>query len=223
MSDTIPSGRIDVSGWADPVRSWLGVPPGARRFQCPIPGHDGLADLGVPPDDPAQELRLICCSGRWRSLGEMTAARAYGKDERLKNVQIAVWTRRLGYELEILKPIEIQLPRLTPDFPPSAEVARKGFGEHIGLRWADGPRIPVPYSLRFVMAWNRLSFYEARVGLKEILRQEIIVRAGTDGRCPVYLPGPGSDRDKALSEEELIERLRRDFDAEEIFEEPEDG
>src|SRR4051812_37379742 len=79
-------------------------------LRCPLPGHSGLAFVDLAPDgeDPvAGELRLLCCRDRWRSLGEVRAALAYGADNGGRphaeggrsNIELATWTRLLAFEV----------------------------------------------------------------------------------------------------------------------------
>ena len=66
-------------------------------FRCPLPGHSGNASIGLAPADPRGAQRLRCeCEDRWRSLGEVWAAIAYGCDSKRTNIEIATWTRRLA-------------------------------------------------------------------------------------------------------------------------------
>jgi hypothetical protein len=62
-------------------------------FTCPIPGHVGRARL-IAQDGI---LRLGCCTGRWRSLGETRLCQASGHDMYHRtNIEIATWTRRFA-------------------------------------------------------------------------------------------------------------------------------
>jgi hypothetical protein len=187
-----PVGLVDLSPGLPALRERLKADP-SGRFPCPIPGHTGSSLLADPPpeEDPrgAGQPRLLCCSGRWRSLGEVWAARAYGADRKLSNIEIATWTRRLGHELGVFEPLGVLVPELPAGASRHASVARAGFQLLVGMRWADGPRRPVPYTVRFVAAWCGLSFRDAHESLTELRDAGVIQQADRVGRIPLYLPG----------------------------------
>jgi hypothetical protein len=168
------------------LRLWAADSSGA--MPCPIPGHDGVGRL---VRDDAQELRLRCCRGRWRSIGEVRAARAYGEDRQRTNIEIATWLRRLAHELGVFKFEPVPLPELTADGTPQAHRAREGFALLIGLRWADGPHRPVPFSVRFCAAWCSLPIRAANEAIRELLEQGVLwhENAGEQSRLRLYLPG----------------------------------
>ena len=159
-----------------------------RAFaRCPLPDHDGAAHV-VRDDDG--ELRLQCCGGRLRSLGEVRAGRAYGHDRVRSNIEIAVWTRRLAWELGCFAPVDV-------DLMPADGLGRttrkvlSGFGALCGLRWADYERRPVSYSRKFAAAWCDVIEWEAREALNALSAGGWIVPMGkVADRTPVYLPGP---------------------------------
>jgi hypothetical protein len=103
---------------------WGGTVEG---FPCPIPDHKGRAKLIEQQGD----LRLACsCSDRpdrWRSLGEVCAAQAYGVDDIRTNIEIATWTRRLAWELKVFEKVEVSLPELPPGLPGHVDRVRQGF------------------------------------------------------------------------------------------------
>jgi hypothetical protein len=163
-------------------------------FSCPLPDHDGRSYLGVSIDDPiGQETRLLCCRGRWRSLGEVRALVAYGAANTIRsNREIAVWTRLLGFELGAFEPMSVLLPALPDDAPRAGEATRRGFALLVGLRWADAPPGPVAFSVRFAAAWCGLTFGAANVGLRALREHAVITEVSRDQRTPLYLPGvPG--------------------------------
>lgn len=189
-------GRVDLSAAVPELerRFAAGVD---GRFRCPIPGHAGFSLIGVPPsvEDPggAGEPRLLCCTGRWRSLGEVRAAEAYGRDPgALTNIELAIWVRRLAHELGVFEPIGVLVPALEPTASRGATSARAGFQLLAGLRWADYERRPIAFSIRFAAAWCGLSFRDANLAIKELRAGGIIVQAdkgGPGNRIPLYLPG----------------------------------
>jgi hypothetical protein len=141
--------------------------------------------------DEAGELRLECCRRRWRSIGEAYAAEAYGEDRRRTNIEIAVWLRRLAHELGSFKPESVAVPTLPDDASAHAHRARAGFALLIGLRWADGPRRPVAFSVRFCAAWCSLPIRAASAGINELLDRAVLWQenAGDNSRLRLYLPG----------------------------------
>jgi hypothetical protein len=148
--------RVDLHGAVPSLeRRWDADEHG--RFPCPVPGHKGHALLGVPPDDKDQDIRLLCCSGLWRSLGEIRAAESYGEDVRRSNIEIATWLRRLLYECGRFEPISVPMRRLPLRADRRLMEAATGFALLAGLRSADGPRRPLAYSVRFCAAWCALS------------------------------------------------------------------
>ena len=155
-------------------------------FPCPIPGHHGRARL----IDYEGDLRLGCCTGRWRSLGEARAAEAYGRDVyRPSNIEIATWTRRLAHEAGAFRPLHVLVPELAAEAPPAVHVAREGFALLVGLRWQDGPHRPVAYAVRFSAAWCGISHWHAQTGLASLIRLNVIREAGRVRRVRLYLPG----------------------------------
>jgi hypothetical protein len=117
LGPLVTSGRVLVG---ERVESWLKLRWGADEhgsFPCPLPGHTGTALLVHEEGD----LRLGCCSGRWRSPGEVRAAEAYGYDKLRTNIEIAIWLRRIAYEAGTFEPIEIVLPALPSDVSPATE------------------------------------------------------------------------------------------------------
>lgn len=225
--------RIDLSGARAALEQRWGADPETGSFACPLPGHSGTALLGVPPDDPDGDLRLLCsCRGRWRSLGEVRAALAYGEDRLRSNIEAAVWLRRLVYEVGCFEPVDVRLPRLPDDAPAWAVAARDGFLLLVGLRWADFEPRPVAFAVRFCAAWCGLaSFRAARDAIAYLVEHGVIREAETVNRTRLFLPSralrevpppceepaePGAWQD----EEALIAALIEAFDAEEVAAEP---
>ena len=160
-------------------------------FPCPLPGHPGRARLGTPTDEGDVGLRVLCnCQGRWRSLGEVRANQAYGADVLRSNIEIAIWTRRLAYELECFEPVAVPLAYLPADAPSHAVEARRGFQLLVGLRWADRAPRPVAYSVRFCAAWCSLTHAEAALGVRALIEHEVITVVGKQGRIRLYEPAP---------------------------------
>jgi len=156
-------------------------------LSCPIPGHTGTGRL----IDQEGDLRLGCsCEGRWRSLGEVRAAEAYGFDVyRRTNISIAIWTRRLAYEIGAFDPLDVFVPLLPESASDPARHVRNGFALLVGLRWADSERRPVPYSVNFVTAWCALPRRAARESIDALKVHKVIREAGRVRRTPLYLPG----------------------------------
>jgi hypothetical protein len=175
----------------DALRRKLGADSDGTLI-CPLPGHSGRAFIDASPDgndsDPG-EPRLLCCGGRWRSLGEVRAAIGYGHDRLRTNIEIATWTRRLGFEVGAFTPLQVQPPSLHGEAPDIALRARDGFALLIGLRWADGPHRPVAWSVRFTAAWCELTLREARRANIQLVEAHVIVEVGRVGRTPLFLPG----------------------------------
>jgi hypothetical protein len=148
--------------------------------------------LGAVDDIRPDELRVMCCRGRWRALGEVRAAQAYGVDRRLTNIEVAVWTRRLAYELGCFQPVPVPLAALDADMPSFAHRVLDGFALLIGLRWKDYAERPVPYTVRFAAAWCGVGHRQAHVAIS-LLRDSGVIRevdrAGRGGRrYALYLP-----------------------------------
>lgn len=154
-------------------------------FRCPLPGHRGRARLVECDGD----LRLGCCSTRWRSLGEVWAAIAYGQDAMWTNIELATWTRRLAHEAGTFEPLCITLPELPGEAPEHAHVVRLGFAELVGLRWKDYPPREVPYAVRFCAPWCGLTRREAFTGLQIVRSAGVIVQVNPGARLPLYMPG----------------------------------
>jgi len=165
--------------------AWGGEEGGS--LPCPLPGHDGQACIEAAEQDP-EVPRLRCCHGRWRSLGEVHAARAYGHDGKRSNIEIATWTLRLAWELGTFAPKAAELPAVA-GLSAHAERVRDGFVLLAGLRWAEHPPRPLPYSIRFVAAWCGVSFTVARLALAELLKADVIREVERHKRTPLYLPG----------------------------------
>lgn len=146
---------------------------------------------------PQAGLMLRCCRDKWRSIGELRAAIAYGKDRARSQIELAAWTRLTAWEHGDFKPLSVLVPELPEDASESARVARDGYQRLIGLRWADGPHVPVPFSVRFVVAWCGLSTrYRAETALTElrdgvIWAADEVPRSGRHEPMPLYLPGRG--------------------------------
>jgi len=163
---------------------------------CPLPGHTGGARLGVPPEDPEGDVRLLCCLGRWRSLGELRAAIACGHDDGGRpyaqgghsNILLATWQRRVAFEVGAFSPVVVDLPALRPGSPDAAHSVRAGVALLFGLRWADGPRRPVAWSVRFAAAWCEISVRDAGVGTRIVLDQGVINEVERRGRTRLYIP-----------------------------------
>jgi hypothetical protein len=186
-----PASRVR---WGEDALASLALSWGAGAdgsFQCPLPGHEGRATIGVPDDGRnAGEPRLRCCRGRWRSLGETRAAIAYGEDRKRSNIEIATWTRRLAAEHRAFSPVDVSLPPLTAgSVPPSAQRARDGFALLVGLRWADGEPRPVAWSVRFSCAWCGFAIETARKTTEILIAERVIVEAERRGALRLFLPG----------------------------------
>lgn len=183
----VPLVRHGRVGLGEAVQSWLEARWHADQFgcfPCPLPAHEGTARLLFYEGD----LRLGCCGGRWRSVGEVFAAEAYGRDALLSNIEIAIWTRRLAYEAGTFRPLGIAIPDLPDDAPDATRRAREGFVLLIGLRWRDGEHRPAPFSVRFCAAWCSLSHAQAHGAITDLVRLGVMVEADRQGQLPLYLP-----------------------------------
>jgi hypothetical protein len=211
--------RIDLEPLVEPLKRHWGAEPGSGRFPCPIPGHTGYSLLGPDLNDPTAEIRLHCCKGRTRPLGEVRAAQSYGTDVRLTNISAATWLRRLAFEHGCFQPLHVELPNLPEEVPSYVRVAARGFALLVGLRWADYDHRPVAFSTRFCAVWCGLTLGQARKAITALEEAKAIRHEGSVGRARLFAPGTGYRLRRTLSEEELIERLRSEFDAVEVFEE----
>jgi hypothetical protein len=160
------------------------------RFRCPVPGHDGIARL-IFEDG---ELRLGCCSGGWRALGWARATEAYRRDRPPRRPEIAVWTRLLAFEAGTFDPLDVVVP-LPDGLPDRARRVRDGFKLLIGLRWRDGDRVPVPFSVGFAEAWCRVRHTTAQRAIADLIERSVIYVAG---EIPVEDPDVAKRRNATL-------------------------
>jgi hypothetical protein len=201
-----------------------------------LPGHTGRARLASGlPEDKHGDVRLLCCRSRWRSLGEVRAAIAYGYDDGGRpfeegghsNTLLATWTRRLAYEVGAFRPAAVAVPPLPPGASPAIERVWAGFRLLIGLRWADGPHRPVAFSAGFAAAWCGVARGTAHAAIRYFTESGILREAGRRGRLRFYLPGPMPEgSEPALDpagEDALIARIIEAFDAEELPADSSDG
>jgi hypothetical protein len=164
-------------------RRWGGDDLGT--FRCPLPRHEGRARLV----DQDGDLRLGCCRGRWRSIGEVVAAEGYRTDQLRTNKEIAFWTRRIAHEAGEFEAEPVELPELAADADGPVTRAHEGFALLLRVRWADGPHVPAAFSIRFAAAWCGLSLRDARYAIGELQRLGVIRHTGSQGRVREYLPG----------------------------------
>jgi hypothetical protein len=186
---TVPLSWAIPTRWMRPPHDRLVAAWGAGTdgyFACPIPHHQGRSLL-IP--DGAGSWRLGCCAGRERSLAEVCAALAYGADGLRSNIELAMWWRRLGWELGALAPVSVAVPDLPDGAPPAAGVARDGFVLLLGLRQSDRAPRPAAYSVRFAAAWSGLGKSRAAEAIRFLRDAGVIREAGRMGRVPVYDPG----------------------------------
>ena len=208
--------RLDLRGAVRSIELYWGADEHGR-FPCPIPGHTGCASLGVPPDDPEQDLRLLCCRGRWRTLGEVRAAQSYGKDGVRSNIEIATWLRRLLYECRRFEPVSVPMPEPPAEAHPRIALAAAGFALLAGLRWADGPPGPLPFSVRFCAAWCRLSHRDARLAISELLEAGMIRHTESTKGLRLYVPAQVLRLVDVLgTEDAVIAAVRAAFNAVEV-------
>jgi hypothetical protein len=136
----VPSGplvqRLDLRDRIAALAEWFGLDPVTFEGPCPLPGHTGRARLASGlREDRHGDVRLLCCRSRWRSLGEVRAAIAYRYDDGGRpyeeggrsNTELAVWTRRLAYEIGAFQPKPVPVPPL----PPGASPATKEVWEEV--------------------------------------------------------------------------------------------
>lgn len=232
-----PRPRLELAPLVSALEARWAADPDTGSFVCPLPGHERTGRLGTPPDDPDGDVRLLCCGGRWRSLGEVRAAEAYGIDGLRSNIEAAVWLRRLAHEVGGFDLAPVYIPQLPPDAPLAARLARDGFALLIGLRWADLAPRPVAFSVRFCAAWCGLpSFRAAHEAISYLIESGVVREAGTVGRARLFMPGrllrevngsnggappdppewlpPTSDEDEP-DDDALVAALVEAFDAEE--------
>jgi hypothetical protein len=117
------------------------------------------------------------------------AAEAYGVDTQRKNIEIAVWNRRLAHEAGAFAARDVELPPLPTGRSEVAQRAREGFALLIGLRWADHSERPVAFSIRFCAAWCNLSRAEAHEAIRELRVCGVIVEVDRRGKLPLFMPG----------------------------------
>lgn len=221
--------RIDFGQVVGAVAAYFGLDPITCEGPCPLPGHAGRARIASGlPEDRWGDVRLLCCRSRWRSLGEVLAAVAYGHDDGGRprrdggrsNIELATWTRRLAYETGILQPEPIAVPPLPSGASPATRQALEGFLLLVALRWADGPPLAVPFTVRFAAAWCGLGHGTAQHAVSALVESGAIYEAGRHGRMPLYLPGPVPEEAEPepdpADEDALIARIIEAFDAEEL-------
>lgn len=168
-------------------RRWEASDDGS--FNCPIPEHAGRSTLALDEDGGYV---LDCCRGRQRSLAEVRAARAYGIDRLRSNIELAIWWRRLAHELGTFEPAPVEVPDVWAGALANVRAARDGFALLLGLRRADYPDRPVPFSARFAAAWCGLSKDEANRAIRDLLARSVIVEVDRQGRIRLYEPGSRS-------------------------------
>ena len=175
------------------VRLWLEEhwhADGQGSFACPIPGHKGTARLIHYEGD----LRLGCCTGRWRSLGEVFAAEAYRRDFKATQIQIAAWTRRLAYEAGTFRPLDVAVPELPPDASNAARRAREGFALLIGLRSRVGEHGQSRSPCGSAPPGARWDIQVRRRRSPELRARNVIFEADRRGQVLLYLPASGEVR-----------------------------
>jgi len=228
--------RIEFGAVSDKVAERFGLDPVTFEGRCPLPGHTGSARLASGlPEDRYGDVRLLCCRGRWRSLGDVRASIAYGFDDGGRkyedggrsNILLATWTRRLAYEVGAFRPAAVAVPPLPSGASPGIERVWEGFRLLIGLRWADGPHRPVAFSAGFARAWCGVARGTAHAAIRFLIERGVIWEVERRGRLRFYLPGPipeEADEARANDEAALIARLIAEFDAEELPpDSPDDG
>lgn len=195
----------DLPGATAALEAFFGADPDSGRFRCPIPGHDHLATLEVPPNDPAGDVRLVCDGdGSWRSLGEVRASMGYNRDctgrpygaGGLTNKQAWVWTLRLLWDAKVLwVPAGVREETLV--LPPAVRKVWEGFRLLAALREPNGGLVEMPYSNRFAAAWCEVSFREARTAIAYLRSQRMLVQVGelSSGarKTPLYQAGTAPD------------------------------
>lgn len=134
----------------------------------------------------------MCCRGSRRSVAEAWASRRYRSDQKLQNKEIAVWWRRLAYDLGYLVPVPSGLPRLPASALPEAHLVRAGISLLMGVRRIDWVPEPVPFALRFGEAWTGISKHKVAAGREQLQKYRVIEPVGTsDETLVLYEAGPG--------------------------------
>jgi hypothetical protein len=160
----------------DHVAAVFGTRP-AFGFPCPIPGHRGMAAIGGRTG--AVVFECDCTGGtKRRPIGAAFAATHYGGMQwKPSDVEVMLWTLRLGWESEGRPELpRVELPALPESAPVDARTARDWRVVQLGLAahmdaLAGGP---VPYAREFVRAWCGFrTNYKARTAI-EYLRSPAV-------------------------------------------------
>ena len=125
-------------------------------------------------------------------LPELRAALAYGRVQRLRGPEFAVWALRLLVEAGLVPAATVRLPELHG--PQSASVSKvyAGFRLLLGCKWLHSAGEPTPYSWRFASAWCGVGERQAGLAMQVLMREGILRPAGRHKRMTLFLPGRAS-------------------------------
>jgi hypothetical protein len=123
------------------------------------------------------------------TLAEVRAAVAYGALKALTRSEAAVWYRRFFFDAGVLRPVVVPLPKLPRNAAIPLHKLRLGFALLVGLRWLTHGGQPAMFGRYFVMAWCGVTQQQAKAGVHELRRLNVIRHVDTCQRTYVYLPG----------------------------------
>ncbi|OOY42971.1 hypothetical protein, partial [Solemya velum gill symbiont] len=107
-------------------------------------------------------------------------------------VQAATWWLRLLIDAGVVEPAVVNLPPCPVNARPALKKVYYGIKRLFEVRWAyeDHHGLPIMLGRDFLMDWCGVTEQQARIAVKDLLRQEVIYTAGKHGRSKIFLPGP---------------------------------
>jgi hypothetical protein len=103
---------------------------------------------------------------------------------------LAVWWRRLAWELVAIAPEPVDVPPLPRGTSLTTESVHLGFELLLALRRFDHPPEPVAFSVRFCAAWCMVTKTAAAKGIRELIQYGVIRETDRKGKVRLYEPDP---------------------------------
>lgn len=169
-----------------------------RAFGCVLPGHPDRRPSASLWRDPLTAVFKYrdwhCADGdEWWSLAEVFASRCAGRPVRLSGPSASRWYTRLWFEAGLITLTPPPMPRMPASASPAARRVTNGFALLLAVRALRDPAgEPAPFTRKFAAAWCGLTVAQAREGIAELVRQDVLRVEDWHGRMKLYGVGAGA-------------------------------
>jgi hypothetical protein len=167
-----------------------------HTFHCILPGHRESTPSArwMWQDDGSllyHDMHVRSEQKPYWAVPEVYAAFITGKLVSLGNHKpsMKTWSIRLAVDAGLTDPYPLEKPVIPVDAPPLVRTLLQGVWLLFACKWIYEAEKPTMLGRDFVAGWCGMPSGSVWLTMQWVLSRHILMQAGYEKRCPVYLPG----------------------------------